>query len=410
MDYFDDLETRDPEVREQALLAELSKQIANAIHNAPGWAKILSDVQPADLNSREALAGLPITRKSELNAHQEDDPPLGGLTTAPSSELDWVFCSPGPIYEPGRRDGDFWRMGRALYAAGFRRGDTVHNTFAYHLTPAGHMMEAGAHACGCVVIPGGVGNTEQQLQTISHIQPKGYVGTPSFLRILLEKAKELGLDVSSITNAAVGGEALPPSLRDYFQSHGIHVLQSYGTADLGLVAYESPAMEGMILDESVIVEIVRPGTGDPVGEGEVGEVVVTTLNPIYPLIRFATGDLSAILSGQSPCGRTNTRIKGWMGRADQTTKVKGMFIHPKQIAEVIARHPEIKRARLVVDNIDHVDVMTLHCETSDCNDQLRNEIAVSLQAICKLKGDVALSQPGSLSNDGKVIDDIRTYE
>lgn len=410
MDYFDDLETRDPEVREQALLAELSKQIANAIHNAPGWAKILSDVQPADLNSREALAGLPITRKSELNARQKDDPPLGGLTTAPSSELDWVFCSPGPIYEPGGRGGDFWRMGRALYAAGFRRGDTVHNTFAYHLTPAGHMMEAGAHACGCVVIPGGVGNTEQQLQTISHIQPKGYVGTPSFLRILLEKANELGLDVSSITNAAVGGEALPPSLRDYFQSHGIHVLQSYGTADLGLVAYESPAMEGMILDESVIVEIVRPGTGDPVDEGEVGEVVVTTLNPIYPLIRFATGDLSAILSGQSPCGRTNTRIKGWMGRADQTTKVKGMFIHPKQIAEVIARHPEVKRARLVVDNIDHVDVMTLHCETSDCNDQLRNEIAVSLQAICKLKGDVALSQPGSLSNDGKVIDDIRTYE
>ena len=410
MDYFDDLETRDPEVREQALLAELSNQIDNAIRNAPGWAKILSDVQPADLNSREALAGLPITRKSELNTRQKDDPPLGGLTTAASNELDWVFCSPGPIYEPGARGGDFWRMGRALYAAGFRRGDTVHNTFAYHLTPAGHMMEAGAHACGCVVIPGGVGNTEQQLQTISHIQPKRYVGTPSFLRILLEKANELGFDVSSITNAAVGGEALPPSLRDYFRSHGIHVLQSYGTADLGLVAYESSAMEGMILDESVIVEIVRPGTGDPVNEGEVGEVVVTTLNPIYPLIRFATGDLSAILSGQSPCGRTNTRIKGWMGRADQTTKVKGMFVHPKQIAEVIARHPEINRARLVVDNIDHVDVMTLHCETSDCSDQFRNEIAVSLQAVCKLKGDVALSQPGSLANDGKVIDDIRTYE
>ena len=411
MDYFDDLETRDPEVRERTLLAELSKQIGNAKHNAPGWTEILSDVIPSDINSREALAQLPVTRKSELNARQTNVPPFGGLIATGSGELSWVFCSPGPIYEPGGRSGDFWRMGRALYAAGFRQGDIIHNTFAYHLTPAGHMMEAGAHACGCVVVPGGVGNTEQQLEAITHIRPKGYVGTPSFLKILVEKASESPLDVSSITHAAVGGEALPPSLRDYFKSCGIDVLQSYGTADLGLVAYESPAMDGMILDEGVIVEIVRPGTGEPVDEGEVGEIVVTTLNAIYPLIRFATGDLSAILSGQSPCGRTNTRIKGWMGRADQTTKVKGMFVHPQQIAEVAARHPEIRRARLVVDNINHVDVMMLHCEVSlVSDDQLKNAITHSLHAICKLKGDVTLSQPGTLANDGKVIDDIRTYE
>jgi len=410
MEHYDDLETRDPEARERALFDELPKQISNAKTNAPGWADILSDIAPDHINSREALAELPVTRKSELNDRQNNVPPLGGLTAGGPSELSWVFCSPGPIYEPGKRGSDFWRMGRALYAAGFRRGDIVHNTFAYHLTPAGHMMEAGAHACGCVVIPGGVGNTEQQLQAIAHIRPKGYVGTPSFLRILLEKAAESSLDVTSITNAAVGGEALPPSLRDYFRSSGIDVLQSYGTADLGLVAYESPAMEGMILDEGVIVEIVRPGTGEPLDEGEVGEVVVTSLNPTYPLIRFATGDLSAILSGQSPCGRTNTRIKGWMGRADQTTKVKGMFVHPQQVAEVAARHSEIGRARLVVDNTNHVDVMTLQCEVADGSDQLKNEIARSLHTICKLKGDVVFHQPGTLANDGKIIDDIRTYE
>ena len=391
MEHYDDLETRDPEERERALFNELPKQISNAKTNAPGWADILSDVAPDHIDSRETLAELPVTRKSELNDRQKSVPPLGGLLTASPRELSWVFCSPGPIYEPGERGGDFWRMGRALYAAGFRRGDIIHNTFAYHLTPAGHMMEAGAHACGCVVIPGGVGNTEQQLQAIAHIRPKGYAGTPSFLRILLEKAAESSLDVSSITNAAVGGEALPPSLRDYFSSRGINVLQSYGTADLGLVAYESPAMEGMILDEGVIVEIVRPGTGEPLDEGEVGEVVVTSLNPTYPLIRFATGDLSAILSGQ-------------------TTKVKGMFVHPQQVAEVTARHSEIGRARLVVDNTNHVDVMTLQCEVANESDQLKDAIARSLHTICKLKGDVVFRQPGALANDGKVIDDIRTYE
>ena len=410
MEYFDDLEIRHPEVRQKAIFDALPKQIKNAKNNASGWSKILSEVIPEEITSWEALAKLPITRKSELTSSQENAPPLGGLTTSSIAELSWIFCSPGPIYEPGTRDKDFWRMGRALYAAGFRKGDVIHNTFSYHLTPAGHMMEAGAHACNCLVVPGGIGNTEQQLQAITHIRPKGYVGTPSFLKILLEKGKELSIDVSSVTNAAVGGEALPPSLREYFHSYGIDVLQSYGTADLGLVAYESPATEGMIIDEGVVVEIVRPGTGTPLQDGEVGEVIVTSLNPVYPLIRFATGDLSAILSGQSACGRTNKRIQGWMGRADQTTKIKGMFVHPKQVADVISRHHEIGRARLVVDSINHVDVMTLHCEVSVNNDQLREAIVGSLQTVCKLKGDVFLSEPGTLVNDGKVIDDIRTYE
>ena len=409
MEYYDKLERRNPQERETALFSALPDHIESAKASAPGWATILAEIDPLEITSRESLATLPIIRKSELTAQQAEIPPFGGLSATKAGELSWVFCSPGPIFEPGRKGGDFWRMGRALHAAGFREGDLVHNTFAYHLTPAGHMMEAGAHACGCTVIPAGIGNTEQQLEVISKIKPTKYVGTPSFLRILLEKAESMSFDISSITHGAVGGEALPPSLRKYFQQKNIQVLQSYGTADIGLIAYESSVIDGMIVDEDIIVEIVRPGTGTPVPEGEVGEIVVTSLNPDYPLIRFATGDLSTLLTGLSPCGRTNFRIKGWMGRADQTTKVKGMFIHPKQIAQVAERHAEIRRARLVVDNRDHVDLMTLHCEVARISEELKNEIAKSLQAICKIKGKVILKQLESLQNDGKVIDDIRTY-
>ena len=409
MEYYDKLERRNPQERETALFSALPDHIESAKASAPGWATILAEIDPLEITSRESLATLPIIRKSELTAQQAEIPPFGGLSATKAGELSWVFCSPGPIFEPGRKGGDFWRMGRALHAAGFREGDLVHNTFAYHLTPAGHMMEAGAHACGCTVIPAGIGNTEQQLEVISKIKPTKYVGTPSFLRILLEKAESMSFDISSITHGAVGGEALPPSLRKYFQQKNIQVLQSYGTADIGLIAYESSVIDGMIVDEDIIVEIVRPGTGTPVPEGEVGEIVVTSLNPDYPLIRFATGDLSTLLTGLSPCGRTNFRIKGWMGRADQTTKVKGMFIHPKQIAQVAERHAEIRRARLVVGNRDHVDLMTLHCEVARISEELKNEIAKSLQAICKIKGKVILKQLESLQNDGKVIDDIRTY-
>jgi phenylacetate-CoA ligase len=302
-------------------------------------------------------------------------------------------------------------MGRALFAAGFRRGELVHNTFSYHFTPAGLMLESGARALGCPVIPAGIGQTELQVQTNAQLQPSCYVGTPSFLNIILDKAAELDADVSSIDKALVSGEALPPSLRNGLAERGIAVRQCYATADLGLIAYESEAMEGMIVDEGVVLEIVRPGTGDPVESGEVGEVVVTTLNPDYPLIRFATGDMSAVMEGASPCGRTNVRIKGWMGRADQTTKVRGMFVHPSQVAAVLARHPEALKGRLVVDNVDNQDLMTLHCEIAESPSQALGEaIAGSVRELCKLRAEVVFAAPGSLANDGKVIDDVRTYE
>lgn len=409
-EHYDDLEIRDAEQRETALFEALRDQIGNAQQNSPAWARILSGVDADAVTSRAALAKLPVTRKSELIELQKASRPLGGLTTRPAGEMSWVFASPGPIYEPGIQRRDYWRMGRALFAAGLRAGDVVYNTFAYHLTPAGHMMETGAHACGCAVVPGGVGNTEQQVQAIHDIRPNAYVGTPSFLRVLFERAGDAGLDMSSITKAAVGGEALPPSLRESWRSEGVSVLQSYGTADLGLIAYESPALEGMILDEGVIVEIVGPGTGDPVDEGEVGEVVVSVLNPDYPLIRFATGDLSAVMPGQSACGRTNTRIKGWMGRADQTTKVRGMFVHPVQIGQVVSKFPEIAKARLVVENPDQADRMILRCELgSEAADSLNQAIAEAVQSTCKVRGEVEFVDPGTLPDDGKVIDDQREY-
>jgi len=407
-EYFDDLELRDPEVRERELLTALTDQVAYAKGNSAYYGAALADIAAAAVTSREALAALPVTRKSDLVEHQTKAPPFGGLNGVPVGDVGYVYQSPGPIYEPGNH-GDFWRMGRSFWAAGIRPGDIVHNTFSYHLTPAGRMMEGGAHAVGCPVFPGGVGNTEQQVAAIAHLQPAAYAGTPSFLKILLEKSAEAGVK-HAYRAAAVGGEALPPSLRAEINDHGVNVLQGYGTADVGLIAYESNAKEGMILDESVVVEILRPGSGDPVADGEVGEVVVTLLDPTYPLLRFATGDLSAILDGQSPCGRTNRRIKGWMGRADQTTKVKGMFVHPAQVNQTAARHAEIKKARLVVDGTGGRDVMTLKCEVEGAPEGLAGAIAESIQAVCKLKGEVEFVALGSLPNDGKVIDDIRTYE
>lgn len=409
-DYYDALETRDPEERDRALWESLPRQIANAKSNAPAFADLLADVDPEKITSRDALAALPVLRKSELVERQAASPPFGGLAAVPLEGIGRVFGSPGPIYEPEGRRRDYWRLARALYAAGIRQGELIHNTFAYHFTPAGSMLETGAHALGCPVFPAGVGQTELQVQAIAHLRPAAYVGTPSFLSIILDKAGELGADVSCLTKGLVSGEALPPSLRQQLAERGVRVLQCYASADLGLIGYESEAREGLIVDEGVIVEIVRPGTGSPVDEGEVGEVVVTTLTPEYPLIRFGTGDLSAVLAGPSPCGRTNLRIRGWMGRADQATKVKGMFVHPSQIAAVVDRHGDVTRARLVVESIDNQDIMTLHCEVAVRDARLVEAIAASIREVCKLRGEVKLVDPGTLPYDGKVIEDARTYE
>ena len=407
--YYDSLEARDPEERERLLIAALPGQIAHAKRKAPGWARILADVDPAGVTSRVALAKLPVTRKSDLAELQKAERPLGGLN-ATLAQLGKVFVSPGPIYDPEGRGRDWWRTARALFAAGFRPGDLAINTFAYHFTPAGSMLESGALALGCTVVPTGTGHTEMQAATIADLRASAYIGTPSFLKLIVEKADELKADIRSLKKAAVGAEYLPPALRTAMGERGIRVLQSYASADLGLIAYESEALEGMILDEALILEIVRPGTGEAVPEGEVGEVVITTFNPDYPLIRFGTGDLSAVLPGASPCGRTNTRIRGWMGRADQTTKVKGMFVHPSQVAEVVKRHGEIAKARLIVDNPGGADRMTLHCEVATGSDALKAAIEASLREITKLRGEVAFRKRGELPNDGKVIEDAKKYE
>jgi len=409
-EYYDSLEERDPQERERALMAALPGQIGHAIRNAPGWARILAGVDPVAVSSRAALAKLPVTRKSELMGLQKAEPPLGGLTATPVAQLGKIFVSPGPIYDPEGRGRDWWRTARALFAAGLRPGDLAINAFAYHFTPAGSMLEAGAVALGCTIVPAGTGQTEMQVAAITDLRANAYVGTPSFLKLIVEKADELKADISSLKKGAVAAEYLPPALRAAMGERGIRVLQCYASADLGLIAYESEALEGMILDESLVLEIVRPGTGDPVPEGEVGEVVITTFNPDYPLIRFGTGDLSAVLPGRSPCGRTNTRIRGWMGRADQTTKVKGMFVHPSQVAEVVKRHAEITKARLVVDNPGGTDRMTLHCEVASASDALKTAIKTSLREITKLRGEVAFRRPGELPNDGKVIEDAKKYE
>ena len=405
-EHFDPLETRDPAERERELLALLPRQIAHAKANAPWFATALRDVDPAQITSRAALAQLPVLRKHELIELQKQQRPFGGLAASGWGRLGRVFASPGPIYEPEGRGRDYWRTARALFAAGFRAGDLVHNSFSYHMTPGGWLLEAGALALGCTVFPGGVGQTEQQVQAMADLQPQGYVGTPSFLRILLDKADEMGLKIPALTKALVSGEAFLPPVREALRARGIEGYQAYATADLGSVAYATPAREGLVVDEEVILEIVRPGTGEPIPAGEVGEVVVTLFNPDYPLIRFGTGDLSAILPGISPCGRTNMRIRGWMGRADQTTKVKGMFVHPEQVAAVVKRHPQIVRARLVVTNPDSTDAMTLHCEGNGDIDA----VASSLRELTKLRGEVKFVAPGSLPNDGKVISDERKYD
>jgi len=406
--YFDQLETRDPEQRELAQFNLLPDLIRNATAAAPGWADYLKGVEPAAVSSREALARLPLLRKSALHTLQARRPPFGGFATTPVADVARVFMSPGPIFEPEGRGDDWWRSARALYAAGVRRGDIVHNTFAYHLTPGGWLLDAGARALGCAVIAAGPGNTEQQIEAIQALKPSVYVGVPDYLKILLDKARDAGKDATSFKKAVVSGGALFPSLRAEYRQRGVATFQTYATADLGIIAYESPALDGMIVDEGVIVEIVRPGTGDPVPPGEVGEVVVTSFNRDYPMIRFATGDLSAVLPGISPCGRTNMRIKGWLGRADQTTKVKGMFVHPEQVAEIAKRHAGVGRVRLVVGRADEQDVMTLRAEAED-DTGLKARLAETLQSVTKLKGEVEIVAPGSLPNDGKVIADERTY-
>jgi phenylacetate-CoA ligase len=411
-EHYDTLETRDPAERERALMAALPKQIANAQKRASGFAKILAGVAAGDITSRAALMQLPVTRKSDLKDLQHADHPFGGLNATPVGGLARIFISPGPIYDPEGRAEDYWRMARPLFAAGIRAGDVVQNCFSYHFTPAASMMEGGLLKLGCAVIPAGIGQTEMQVAAIADLKPSAYVGTPSFLKIIVEKAIETGADISSLKRAVVGAEALPAALRAWLKEQGIRTLQMYASADLGDIAYESEAMEGMILDEELILELVRPGTGDPVKkEGEVGEVVVTTLNADYPLIRFGTGDLSAVLPGVSPCGRTNQRIRGWLGRADQTTKVKGMFVHPSQVAEVVRRHPEILKARLVVDNATGQDRMTLQCEIRGAPvSGLDKGIVDSIRDLTKLRGEVAFKAPGELANDGKVIDDVRKYD
>ena len=414
--FFDSLETRDSQTREAALLAALPAQIAHAKQSSSAFAALLTDVDSTRITSRAALAKLPVIRKSELQERQQAARAAGGNVFGGFSAIGYgakmprVFASPGPIYEPEGTAKDYWRMARAIYAAGFRPGELIHNSFSYHFVPAGSMMETGAHAMGCSVFPGGTGQTEQQVQAMRELQPAGYIGTPSFLKIIVEKAEELGLTLPSVKKAMFGGEAYPPSLRDWFTAHGIAGYQCYATADLGLIAYETEAREGLVLDEGVIVEIVRPGTGDPVAEGEVGELVVTTLNPDYPLIRFGTGDLSAVLPGHCPTGRTNTRIKGWMGRADQTTKIRGMFVHPKQVDEVVKRFPELQRARLVVSGEMANDVMTLKVESVSTDVALSTRVGEAIRDITKLRSAVELHAPGTLPNDGKVIDDIRSYK
>src|SRR5438552_1823088 len=410
-EFYDALETRDPEARERALMGALPRQIALAKAKAPGWARILSEVDPAGVTGRAALAKLPVTRKPDLIALQKARPPFGGLNATPVAQLGRIFVSPGPIYDPAGRGRDWGRAARALFAAGFRPGEVALNTFAYHFTPAGAMMEAGALALGCAVVPGGTGQTEMQVAAIASLRATAYIGTPSFLKLIAEKADELRSDIGSLKKAAVGAEYLPPALRAVMGERGIRVLQTYASADLGLIAYESEALEGMILDEELILEIVRPGTGEPVPEGEVGEVVITTFNTDYPLIRFGTGDLSAVLRGSSPCGRSNTRIRGWMGRADQTTKVRGMFVQPSQVAEIVRRHKEILKARLVVDNPGGTDRMTLQCEMRGMPPAgLAQAIQDSIRSITKLRGEVAFRELGELPNDGKVIEDAKKYD
>lgn len=407
-DYFDDLEVRSTEQREREQLGALAACVAHAKAQSPYFAQALRDVDPRTLTDRAALTRLPVMRKSELHGLQQSRPPFGGLTAVDTARLAKIFVSPGPIYDPEGAGPDYWRTGRALYAAGFRAGDVVQNCFSYHLVPAGSMLEGGLRALGCVAIPAGVGQTDMQVSTMADLRPVGYTGTPSFLKLILEKGDELKRDLSHLKKALVSGEAFPAPLRDFFATRGIAAYQAYATADVGTIAFETSAREGLVVDEGVLVEVVRPGTGDPVPDGEVGEVVVTGITCAdYPLIRFATGDLSAVLPGVSRCGRTNTRIKGWMGRADQTTKVRGMFVHPHQVAAVVKRFPAIQRARVVVDSPDGSDRMRVLCAVSAEMDGLKVQIETAIREVTRLRGDVEFVESQSLPNDGKVIEDQR---
>lgn len=405
-EHYDALETREPAQRDRENSAELPRLLMHAL-GAPGWSRQLAGIDVKSVASREALAKLPLLRKSDLPSLQKERPPFGGFNVSPPGKAKRLLMSPGPIFEPEGHGDDFAGVARALFAAGFRHGDIVLNCFSYHLTPGAWMFESGAQALGCAVIPGGVGNTEQQVEAIARLKPDGYVGTPDFLKILLDTAEKAGKDASSIKRALVSGAALPSSLRQEMAARGVEVLQCYAIAETGVIAYETPAREGLVVNENIIVEIVRPGTGDPVPDGEVGEVVVTSFNPDYPMIRLATGDLSAVLPGRSPCGRTNMRIKGWMGRADQTAKVKGMFVRPEQVAEVCKRHGELGRVRLVVTREGEQDAMTLHAEIGSSDANFADQVAATLQSVTKLKGAVRLVRPDTLPNDGKVIADER---
>jgi len=413
--YFDALETRDADEREKDLFETLPSFLAKSMKGAKGLENWLGDIDPQAIDSRAALATLPVLRKPELMEMQAADPPFGGLANADALRGNRVFMSPGPVWEPQGFGADPWQSARGLFAAGFRAGDIVHNAFSYHMTPGAFILDEGARALGCLVFPAGVGNTEAQIEAASALRPTAYTGTPDFLKIMLDKATEAGKDLSSIRHALVSGGALFPSLREDYARRGIRTLQAYATADVGIIAYESADEDGMphpgmVLNENLILEIVRPGTGDPVDDGEVGEVVITSLNEAYPLIRFGTGDLSAVMDGTSPCGRTNTRIVGWMGRADQRTKVKGMFVDPKQIAAIMKRHPEIVRARLVVSRVNDQDSMTLHVEAANGPDIDTAPISSTLSDVTKLRGEVIGAAAGSLPNDGKVIADERDYE
>jgi phenylacetate-CoA ligase len=407
-DHYDDLENRAPSSREAALFRTLPDILRSALA-APAYAERMKGIDPASVNSREALSKLPVLRKGELSTLQKASLPFGGFIAKPAGSFGRLFTSPGPIFEAEPAANDPWRAARGLFAAGFRQGDVVLNTFSYHLTPGGFIMDSGARALGCAVIPAGPGNTEQQFELIEAYRPNAYCGTPDFLKILIEAAATNGRDVSSIKRALVSGAAFPKSLQEKFAEHGIEAYQAYATADLGFIAYETSAREGLVVNEDIIVEIVCPGTGDPVAEGEVGEIVVTTLDPYHPIIRLALGDLTAILPNASPCGRTNMRIKGWMGRADQATKVKGMFVRPEQVAEIRRRHPELGRLRLLVKREHETDVMSLLAECASGSDALAAAVTDTLHAVTKLKGIVTFVAPDSLPNDGKVIADERSY-
>ncbi|MGO9356873.1 MAG: phenylacetate--CoA ligase family protein [Xanthobacteraceae bacterium] len=405
-EHYDALETRDPATRERELFARLPDLLRRAMA-APAYAAHLAGVDPATVTGRAALAALPVLRKSALPALHKATPPFGGFVADAPGSFARLFTSPGPIYEPESATTDPWRGARALFAAGFRKGDVVLNTFSYHLTPGGLIFDSSCRALGCAVIPAGPGNTEQQLDLIEAYRPRAFAGTPDFLKILLDAAASAGRDASSIKRALVSGAAFPKSLQDEITARGVDAYQAFATADLGFIAFETPAREGLVVNEDLILEIVRPGTGEPVADGEVGEIVVTSLDPHHPWIRLALGDLSAVLAGHSPCGRTNQRIKGWMGRADQTTKIKGMFVRPEQIADIAKRHDDLGRLRLVVSRDGETDAMTLRAETAAASDALREALAISLQTVTKLRGAVELVAPGTLPNDGKVIADER---